>query len=62
MFMVTTNWRGSLHIDPMRLFPTLEEAAKYGSDLHGGTLRIYQLSATAEPILIKSKEYEQWIN
>lgn len=61
MFVVTTNWRGALHIDPMRLFPTLNEAAIYGRDLHGGTLKIYELSASNPPILINKKEYQQWL-
>lgn len=53
MYLVTTNWSGALHIDPMRLFPDLELARKYGADLHGGTVRIYLLSATSPPKLIK---------
>ena len=61
MFMVTTNWQGALHIDPMRLYPTLERAARYGSKLNGGTLRIYLLSAVSPPILINVKDYKQWL-
>jgi len=61
MFMVTTNWRGALHIDPMRIWPTLEEAAHYGKGLAGGTLRIYLLSASSAPVLVNPKDYEQWM-
>jgi hypothetical protein len=53
MYMVTTNWRGALHIDVMRLFPTLAEAVAYSTGLTGGTRKIYLLSATEPPKLIK---------
>jgi len=54
MYLVTTNWRGALHIDPMRLFKTVEAAAKYGETIqHLGDLRIYELSDNKPPKRIK---------
>ena len=53
MFLVTTNWRGALHIDVMRLFKTLQEAQTYGKTLTGGTLKIYEVSNSDPPKLIK---------
>lgn len=52
MYFVTSIWRGSLHISPMRLFATEEEAISYAKSLTDEA-RIYKLSSDAEPIKIK---------
>lgn len=58
MFIVTSYWRGSLHIDPMRMFQTELEAQKYAHDNIQGpeyAARIYELSSDAPPKRIKYK-------
>ena len=55
MYLVTGIWRSSLHIDPMRLFTDLDTAIKYANDLGRDNTRIYLLSATEPPKLIKQR-------
>jgi len=57
--MVTRNWRGSLHIDPMRIFPNEDEAQAYANDMAlvdmPRNIRIYLLSPDQQPKQIKFK-------
>ena len=52
MFMITSYWWGALHIDPMRLFTTEQEARDYAT-LLDGEVRLYQLFADKPPKRIK---------
>lgn len=59
MYMVTRVWRGAMHVDPMRSFPTEDEAQAYANELnafdHVRNLRIYLLSPNQPPVSIKIK-------
>ena len=52
MYLVTSYYRGALHIDPMRLVDTLEEAQAYAKTLTD-TPRIYKLYRNNPPELQK---------
>lgn len=59
MYFVTSIYRGALHIDPMRYFPTEDEAQRYAHDLTGGEPRIYLLSSDAPPKRIKVRDISE---
>lgn len=61
MYLVTAYYRGSLHIDPMRWFPTEEQAQIYAHDYivcRGNQPRIYLISSEDPPVLIKYRPPE----
>lgn len=53
MYLATTSWNSALHIDVMRIFKTEQEAWDYVSTLEGGTPKVYLLSSTNPPKLLK---------
>ncbi len=62
MFMVSSNYKGTMHKSTMRIFATLEEAAVYSIKLMPlGTIKIFLLSSDKDPVLVKRKDYEQWL-
>lgn len=52
-FMVTVNWRGSMHVDPMRTFVVESEARSYAKTLTGGTPVLYETFTTQPPKKLK---------
>lgn len=52
-YMVTSNWRGAMHVDPMRIFTDKQKAINYAKTLMGGTPKMYLLSENNPPVLIK---------
>ncbi len=52
-FMVTANWRGSMHVDPMRTFVVESEARDYAKTLTGGTPVLYETFTTKPPKKLK---------
>ena len=52
-FMVTTNWRGSMHVDPMRTFVVESEAREYAKTLTGGTPVLYETFTSKPPKKLK---------
>ena len=57
-YLVSTKWRGSLHVAPMRLFTDLAQAQAYGRSIgyapqDYSDVFIYQLFPDKEPILLK---------
>jgi hypothetical protein len=52
MYLVTSKWRGSLHIAPMRSFDDLDKAKKYALFLDDEPV-IYKLSEIEPPVKIK---------
>lgn len=55
VFMASVNWRGSLHIDPMRVFPTAQEAYDYAKSCSGGTPKAYALYKNQPPVNLMTK-------
>ena len=57
MYLATSYWRGSLHISNMREFDEEQKAQDYVKSLDGypNFVRIYKLSETEDPILIRIK-------
>lgn len=61
-YLVTTIYSGALHISPMRLFPTVEEAWAYYDEITVGHQvgyreqgRVYEVFSDAPPKLLKKK-------
>lgn len=57
-FLVTTIYSGALHISPMRLFTTEDDAWAYHDELRKETfetIRVYQLFPDKQPKLLKRK-------
>jgi hypothetical protein len=52
MFLVTTIWRGSLHISPMRTAETEDEAWRKAAE-HREEVRVYEVFPDREPRLCK---------
>jgi hypothetical protein len=48
-FMVTTNWRGSMHVAPLRTFVVESEARDYAKTLTGGTPMLYETFTNRDP-------------
>jgi hypothetical protein len=55
MYLVTSIWRGALHIGPMRIFSDEDSAWKYVDDEHMYGPRVYLVSSDAAPKLLKRK-------
>lgn len=59
VFMATTNWRGSMHVDTMRAFPSAQEAYDYAYAAASnvcGHAKAYALYSDKPPVnlMIKS--------
>ena len=52
-FMVTVNWRGSMHVDPLRTFVVESEAREYAKTLTGGTPVLYETFTSKPPMKLK---------
>lgn len=52
-FMVTVNWRGAMHVDPLRTFVVEDEARKYAKTLTGGTPVLYETFTSKPPKKLK---------
>lgn len=48
-FMATVNWRGSMHVDPLRTFVDEDEARAYAKTLTGGTPVLYETFTSKPP-------------
>ena len=58
-WLVTTYYRGALHISPMRVFDNAEDAWKYHDELRAETtetIRVYEIFSDMSPILLKAKK------
>jgi hypothetical protein len=56
MYFVSVRWRNNLHVSPMRLFSSLDDAKAYAEELRKenlGDLVIYQLFSDKKPVKIK---------
>lgn len=52
-FMVTANWRGAMHVDPLRTFVVEDEARAYAKTLTGGTPVLYETFTSKPPKKLK---------
>ena len=52
-YLVTTIYRGSLHVSPMRLFDNEVDAWKYAEEFSGESVRVYFISSDNPPKLLK---------
>lgn len=52
-FMVTVNWRGSMHVAPLRTFVVESEARDYAKTLTGGTPVLYETFTGKSPRKLK---------
>lgn len=57
-FMVTSRWRGAMHVSPMRIFDTLHKARDYvkaerKNELSGGEVAAYELFPDREPLKLR---------
>lgn len=52
-FMVTVNYRGSMHVAPLRTFVVEDEARKYAKTLTGGTPVLYETFTSKPPKKLK---------
>lgn len=57
-FMVTSRWRGVMHVSPMRIFDTLHKARDYVKTerkkaLSGGEIAAYELFPDREPLKLR---------
>lgn len=52
-FMVTVNYRGSMHVAPLRTFVVEDEARAYAKTCEGGTPVLYETFTTKSPKKLK---------
>lgn len=52
-FMVTVNWRGSMHVAPLRTFVVEDEARAYAKTCEGGTPVLYETFTSKPPKKLK---------
>lgn len=52
-FMVTVNWRGSMHVSPLRTFTDEGVARAYAKTCEGGTTVMYETFPDREPKKLK---------
>lgn len=68
IYLFSTKWRGSLHVEPMRSFTTYEKLLEHirsserlMGELHSGCVSIYemQLDSDTPPKSIKTKVHKE---
>ena len=55
IYMVTTYWRGAMHVGTMRAFQTEDEAWNYEKTLSKCDTKVYALHSEYPPVLLKKK-------